>query len=268
MTDVKEQVLNQTVRGFEKVLPHILDGFNLELDDLEEDGVEGPDVVSMSDLPEEVSRQAENTTGFYWPAENMIAVNIPVVKDDPSVLSYSFIGEESSHWLREHYNPESVVLDGMELPENPYDIPPHQLEEKIQEMEQEIQRMHDYTRFEAVDEFFGGIGSRIAARAAGEETNDLSTEGNTDQVITEYTPEEFRDRILDPETGVAALADENLYDIRDGVFHIAGYRAAEENFEQALRDDDLIRKSSEQIHSEYGIDQLELEVLKEIYEFS
>mgnify|MGYP006299774153 FL=1 len=227
-----------------------------------------PEVISTVDLPEEISGQGENSTGFYWPAENMIAVNTPLVRDNPSALSYAFLGEESAHWLREHYNPDSVILDGMELPENPYEIPPHQLEQKMQEMEEEIQRMEDYSRFEAVDEFFGGIGSRIASHAAGEKPNDLSPGESSDQVITEYTPEEFRDRILDPEAGIAALADGNLYAIRDGIVHMTGYRAAKQNFEEALEDDELIRKSSEQIHSEYDIDQHELDVIKEIYEFS
>ncbi len=153
MADVKQQVLNKTVRGFENVLPHVLNGFNLELEDLEQDGVEMPEVVSTTDLPEEISDQGENSTGFYWPMENMIAVNVPAVREDPSALSYVFLGEESAHWLRENYNPDSVILDGMELPENPYEIPLHKLEQKMQEMEEEIEKMEDYTCFEAVDEF-------------------------------------------------------------------------------------------------------------------
>ena len=115
---------------------------------------------------------------------------------------------------------------------------------------------------------FGGIGSRIAAQAAGEEPNDLSVGQGSDRVVTEYTLEEFRDMILNPEAGIAALEDQSLYAVRDGIFHIAGYRAAEENFEDALEDEELIRKGSDERRSEYGKDQYELDGIEEIYEFS
>lgn len=116
----------------------------------------------------------------------------------------------------------------------------------------------------SVAEFFGRIGKEVIADRYGVEP-DLE---ENEYYLTFTRPsslDEFRERVSREaeERGV----DDLVWDLWMGASHYAGYVAANENWTEALEDDLLLWRDTQEIRERYKLTDLELEFFQENVHF-
>lgn len=242
----------------------------LDLEKLLEEGrVQDLDyeVMTESDIQRSNPAVREKISGFpmgYHPKSNSILVNFPFTEDvikQEEGIPVHFYGEEIAHWLREELNPETYNFSG----EDVMSLSPDQ-----QDILLDTVGDNNYTPDFTVNEFFGRIGSRVVTEATGEQPGDLpESPGNLIQKDYkgesehEVTLEEYRELLMnkDPQE---LQPEDPIAEMQQFIAHHAGYRAADDQLDRILEDDEIFYRQDQEIREEYNLGEYENQALREI----
>lgn len=172
-----------------------------------------------------------------------------------------FYGEEIAHWLREDLNPENynfTTEDVMSLDRSQQEI--------LLDTVEGTEYQPDFT----VNEFFGRIGSRIVTDSAGQEPGQIPESPGT-LIEKDYAGSSSRDVSLDEYRELLMNKDpqelqpnDPIGQMQQFIAHHAGYRAADDQLDRILEDDQIFYRADEEVREEYNLGEYETQALREI----
>jgi hypothetical protein len=242
----------------------------IDLDQLQEENQVsdlGYQVMTEEDMQRLNPAVREKISEFplgYHSGSNTVLVNFPVMEqviEQEGSLPAHFYGEEIAHWLREELNPESYNLSTQDI---------MSLDPQQQEILADTIGEDTYTPDPTVNEFFGRTGSRIVSEAAGEEPENLP-ENPRNMIGKDYTGspdhditlEEYRELLMGKDQQ-ELRPDDPIIEMQQFIAHHAGYRAADEQLDRILEDDQIFYREDQEIRERYNLGEYENQALREM----
>ncbi|MFB6208690.1 MAG: hypothetical protein ABEJ56_00960 [Candidatus Nanohaloarchaea archaeon] len=268
---------------FEKVKPVLMQLFDVESGNLI---YEEPDIETLEEFDENRDPEEESVV-FYDGNSNKFVVNERYDETDCFIeINESNIscvaGEECVHWLRQSLGaainkfmdipkPSRMeIVEGKNLSEESIELANRIYPDKkvltYSEYKRTISQANTeiYMKGCTVDEFVGRLGGIVAAEAfAGEVVPpDLeSWDLEESSFIKSRSCSEVRRKMWNE--NLERFLDE-LDHFWDEIAHLAGYRAADENYEDAIDHNGILAKSPVDLWNEYNLSRYEEEAIREL----